>query len=761
MKTVLKTLVLLLVAASSLPFQGRAQAFDQRPETPFTGKRYSEIKEQKKVSGNYVNPFIVSMVNQVSADSIAAIIQHLQDYGTRFPLNSNRKEVANWLAQKFISYGYSPGQVMLDSFQINYQGTQYWQYNVVCTLTGSSAPLEEYHIGGHYDSYCNGNPMIQAPGADDNASATAATMEVARVMKKMNYQPEATLRFYLWAAEELGLYGSMFNATRARLNQTDVRYYLNLDMVSNNPSDKKEVLVYKYLGMEWAGNLAADIFERYTDLSVLFPSDLQASGSDSYSYWRNDYPTAYLEEIDFSPNWHRLSDTIGNCNIPYLANVTKGALAVMAEQQFLPVPIDLRARSSKNNITLNWKPTSNASVAGYNVYRSDNPGFTGPVKINTSLVSDSFYVDATIPSGIQFFYRINIVNDSAVESMPSQIVSGARFAFCDTLLVVAAMKGSTVTDDSIRGFYTAILDTVPFRWFDYNSIHPLDLNTMSRYQNILFLINSFDFDRPDPKLFSDLKIFFENGGNMLFSGFTPSYFMERNTAYPKRLLPESFMGTYFKADSVNRKFNSVMNKANASLPGYDTLRTDAHKVLDPAFPGEIFNIEVYTNRPGANVIYRFNSQYPPTSGMGLMQDKPVGLEYIGSDYRTILLSFPLYYMDTADAGKLMKYVLKYKFTHPSTGIASDWADASAESLRVFPNPFSAATTLEFRLNRASDVSLTVYNLQGNAVVKIAVGRKDAGTHKVTFNAASLQPGVYTAVLRTGSSAVSAKMVLLR
>jgi hypothetical protein len=140
--------------------------------------------------------------------------------------------------------------------------------------------------------------------------------------------------------------------------------------------------------------------------------------------------------MNFSPNWHQLSDTIGNCNIDYCAEITRGCFAVLLDQQFLPFPQGINAYSSPHDITIAWKPTQNAKVQGCNIYRSVESG-TNYEKINPSFVTDSFYVDVTPLKGKEYFYVIKVVNDSLEESLPSVEVRGARFAFTDTLLVVA------------------------------------------------------------------------------------------------------------------------------------------------------------------------------------------------------------------------------------------------------------------------------------------------------------------------------------
>ena len=64
---------------------------------------------------------------------------------------------------------------------------------------------------------------------------------------------------------------------------------------------------------------------------------------------------------------------------------------------------------------------------------------------------------------------LTVVNDSLQEGGFSEEVSGARFNFNDTLLVLASLTGSEVTPDSVYAFYDAVLDTIPYQWYDINA----------------------------------------------------------------------------------------------------------------------------------------------------------------------------------------------------------------------------------------------------------------------------------------------------
>jgi hypothetical protein len=706
------------------------------------------------------NPAIADMVAAINEDSLTSTLVALQGWGSRFLMKDNNREIANALVDKFISYGYT--DVKLDSFYLALNWGAYsdsaWQYNVVCTLRGASAQDELYIVGGHWDSYCQPDPFTFAPGVDDNGTAVAATLEIARVMKLYNYQPEATIRFTLYAAEELGLFGSRYDAAHARMSGTDVRYMLNMDMVSNNPDNLQQVKIYQYYGMEWAGKVAAAATEQYTELSVVVPQNLIATGSDSFPFWLEGFPSAYFEEIVFSPNWHLPSDILGNCNIPYLKKVTGGALATLAGQQLLPYPQNLEAHSANDRITLNWLPTRNSFVAGVNVYRSDISG-SGYQKINSSPVTDSLYHDVPQWLNKPYYYVITTVNDSLQESAFSNEVTGARFNFCDTLLVIANTRGSMATPDSVRTFYDAILDTIPYRWLDLNADNRIDITQFSRYRNIFWMSNNTDFEPFDNGIYFGMMAFLENRGNLLFTGFYPAkQWISPGITYPLAIPEGVFYRELFKVDSIDRKVTGMLNAAKSSAPGYDTLHIDPRKQLDKNFPGQIYNIEIEEPADEANVIYRFGTKYDSTTSYGKMKNRPVGLEYMGIDHQSILLSFPLWYVDTADARKFLKYVVTQKFGY-KTGMASVPAGDNF-SLKVYPNPARDGFQISFTNREPGQVRIQLVSVMGQPVATLVDVSLSQGTHLYHFDTGALSPGVYQVVLKHGKRQEINKLVII-
>ncbi len=79
----------------------------------------------------------------------------------------------------------------------------------------------------------------------------------------------------------------------------------------------------------------------------------------------------------------------------------------------------------------------------------------------------------------------------------------------------------------------------------------------------------------------------------------------------------------------------------------------------------------------------------------------------------------------------------------------------------YPNPFNPVTTLTFELPSAGSVRLTVFDLLGREVARLADGRFAAGTHRATFDAARRASGVYYARLEAGGMTILRSMLLVR
>ncbi len=93
-----------------------------------------------------------------------------------------------------------------------------------------------------------------------------------------------------------------------------------------------------------------------------------------------------------------------------------------------------------------------------------------------------------------------------------------------------------------------------------------------------------------------------------------------------------------------------------------------------------------------------------------------------------------------------------------TGINDDESIiASVE--QNYPNPFSTATTVDVKLQDASDLSLEVINITGQKVMEINKGHVNAGTYQFSISAENLSNGIYFYTVKANGSSVTKKMIV--
>ncbi|GAA0924272.1 M28 family metallopeptidase [Kribbella koreensis] len=181
--------------------------------------------------------------------------------------------------------------------------------NVIGERVGNGANSPIVMVSGHYDS------VIGAPGANDDGSGTALTLEIARVLSK--YPTEATLRFAFWGSEEQGILGSRYHVKQLAQDQRDrYRAVFQNDMVATSWDP---AIVYWLLSFDGLANAATTAVRASAERLGYDPQlvgPVLRGSSDHQSFqeagiaaanfsWRGELTPASLE-----PPYHSPEDTI-------------------------------------------------------------------------------------------------------------------------------------------------------------------------------------------------------------------------------------------------------------------------------------------------------------------------------------------------------------------------------------------------------------------------------------------------------------------
>ena len=209
--------------------------------------------------------------------------------------------------------------------------------NVIAVLNGTNPEAPQYLYGAHFDSanlnvdnYSDGEKFA-APGADDDASGVAATIELATVLHDERF--ESTIKFVAFAAEESGLNGSL--AFVLRESARGVRYAdtVIMDMIGYRRESTNSAFMFSNNASNtMVGAVRAAITERHLNLSLTTISNVLIDASDHYPFWLAGYPSVLvIEEMannrPVNPGYHTENDTSDSLSMEQMTVITEALLA--------------------------------------------------------------------------------------------------------------------------------------------------------------------------------------------------------------------------------------------------------------------------------------------------------------------------------------------------------------------------------------------------------------------------------------------------
>ncbi len=363
---------------------------------------------------------IAAALQQISAQRVQADIDRLVSFGTRLTLSAQDPSsiaaghgigaAREWIKSEFERYSKDCGgclEVKTDSFTeppADRIPVATEISNVYAVLKGTD-PAQAKHsvlVTGHYDSRNSDTLDVKgdAPGANDDASGTAVSLECARVLSRMKFP--ATIVFLTVAGEEQGLNGSRHFAKMAKEQGWDLEAVLNNDIVGGDQSAEQDHSVIRVFseglpitateqdvrrirglggesdsGSRQVARYIAEVGRTY-DAGVkpilVFRLDRYLRGGDHSAFNQQGISAVRLTEFreDFHHQHQNVRDENGIeygdlpkfVDYEYVAHVARLNAATLASLAAAPAPpanVHILTKDLENDSTLTWDASPGAA----------------------------------------------------------------------------------------------------------------------------------------------------------------------------------------------------------------------------------------------------------------------------------------------------------------------------------------------------------------------------------------------------------------
>ncbi|MEO7362858.1 MAG: M28 family peptidase [Gemmatimonadaceae bacterium] len=207
--------------------------------------------------------------------------------------------------------------------------------NIGVVINGSDAAVRNQYIviGAHYDHIGRSQTLSLdeeradsiRPGADDNASGTAAIMELARRLAAR--PPRRSIMIVHFDAEEVGLYGSEFFVDAPPVPRRQMKFMLNLDMVGRLSAGKFSADTTSLIFPDVRVISVLDSASRSLGIRIAYINDINGR-SDHASFRRVDVPSIALF-TGFHSDYHRATDVVSKLDVRGIGRIADIAEALV------------------------------------------------------------------------------------------------------------------------------------------------------------------------------------------------------------------------------------------------------------------------------------------------------------------------------------------------------------------------------------------------------------------------------------------------
>jgi hypothetical protein len=761
------------------------------------------------------NPTVQQIINSINQDSLIFFVKELTgniptvvNGQTVTIVSRHKNNPANELAKDYIRQ-----KLQQYGLNVTIQNFSSTGNNVLGTKVGTVYPNRKYIICAHYDNMPSG-PI--APGADDNASGTAAVIEAARIMSQYSFP--YTVIFALWDEEEQGLVGANYYATQARNANDSILGVINMDMIAYDTNNDNKAEIHNR-----AVANSIQLYQKMVEVNnthgigiSIINKNPGSTYSDHAAFWSRNYSAILLIEDnnDFNAYYHTVNDLLQYFNIPYYVKMTKLAIGTFANLALnLNMQIEHQPIVSTNisapitttaDIVTSFQIGSGISAPRL-YYRTKTASgnftsFNQVVGVNTSGNSYSFTIpQISLGSIVQYYIAAQDNNSSLIVTLPQGGIGYNppgntpppelfQFYVAESSLAINdnASNLNNWTSSGQWGITTSRFVSPPSSFTDSpggnyanNTTATLTLNgnidltgalgaelqfatqwdieTDYDYGQVLISTNNGSTWTPLAGQYTNLGVgSFQPNGQPLYDG-------TQTTWVNEKINLSSYVGQNVKFRFLLRSDGSV----NRDGWYVDDIKLVVYSSFIPvelvSFTASVkeknvtlnWKTATETNNQGFEIHRASYKDKLNWEKIGYLEGKGTSLEpqeYSFID-KNVELGTYLYRLKQIDFNGTFVY---------SSEIKIDISNPIDYYLsQNYPNPFNPATIIKYHIPAEEFVSLKIYDILGSEVKTLVNEIQKPGYYQIEFNAFDIPSGVYFYKIQTENFSSVKKMILTR
>jgi len=387
---------------------------------------------------------IRAILDSISVANIHAYLDTLVGFYTRHTMSDTTSDsvgigaARRWIFRKFQEFVPASGgrlQPMYFDFDATICGIFGRHRNVMAILPGTLTPNRYFIVSGHMDN--RGHPTnacawqnLFSPGANDDGSGTAISIELARVMSR--YQFDASIIFMAVTGEDVGLYGSTAYAQYARQTNMRIDGMLTNDVVGNITGDNgitdsmsvrhfssvADATIHRQLARYF--KLKSEFYYPGFTIHLIPAQDRPGRGGDHQPFQAQGYAAVRFTEPNENLNYqHNAFDIVANMSPAYTARVARASAAGLASMAWAPeTPPGLQVfdLGSGTQLLLTWPSTnSEPDFAGYRIALRDS----GALNYSTIIDVGNVHQDTigSLTPGVAVYVSISTYDTAGNESI--------------------------------------------------------------------------------------------------------------------------------------------------------------------------------------------------------------------------------------------------------------------------------------------------------------------------------------------------------